>query len=218
MRPPLVVVTGTGTSVGKTHVAAALLAAWSRRGHIAGLKPIETGDGADGVLLGQMSTFHVKHEDAPYMLARPVSPHLAARAERVTIEPERVIAWVDRVRAAADGVLVELAGGLFSPLGPTLTNAELVPALRPDATLLVAPDRLGVLHDVAAVTRAAPRLLTAIVLNAPEPPDASTGTNAAELPVVTHLPVLGVLRRAPVGELVGEAERILESLLRKARP
>ena len=38
-----IVLVGTGTGVGKTHVACALLAAWSARADVVGLKPIETG-------------------------------------------------------------------------------------------------------------------------------------------------------------------------------
>ena len=64
--------------------------------------------------------------------------------------------------------------------------------------LLVAPDRLGVLHDVAAATRAAKAeglSLRGIIVVAPAERDASTGTNAAELSVVTTLPVLASMPR-----------------------
>jgi dethiobiotin synthetase len=206
----LVVITGTGTGIGKTHVAAALVRAWSAHGRVAGLKPVESGGTADGELLGQMSTFHVQRLHPPYMLARPVSPHLAAREEGRTIDPAVVTAWVDGIRVQADGAVVELAGGFFSPLAPGLTNAELAAALRPDAIVLVAPDRLGVLHDVGAVTRAAPGAFAGIVLSAPAHPDASTGTNAAELGLVTDVPVLGALPRAPITEL--DARSILARL------
>ncbi|HKQ70194.1 MAG TPA: hypothetical protein VJT73_12685, partial [Polyangiaceae bacterium] len=50
--------------------------------------------------------------------------------------------------------------------------------------LLVAPDRLGVLHDVTAslgLARARGFAPDALVLSTPGEPDASTGSNAAEL-------------------------------------
>jgi dethiobiotin synthetase len=50
--------------------------------------------------------------------------------------------------------------------------------------VLVAPDRLGVLHDVGACVRAAEAdgiMFAAVALSAPAQGDASTGTNAAEI-------------------------------------
>jgi dethiobiotin synthetase len=217
MTAPLLVVTGTGTGIGKTHVTAALLRAWSRvlveagvaAPEVAGIKPVESGvvsgSATDISTLEHASTFHVKRFSPPYMLARAVSPHLAARDEGRTIEAHVLRAYVDEVRAAAaHGVAVELAGGLFSPLAAGLNNADVARGLAADAVVLVAPDRLGVLHDVAAATRAATALgltLTGVVLVAPEHADASTGTNAAELPLATDLPLLAVVPRADVATL-----------------
>jgi dethiobiotin synthetase len=59
-------------------------------------------------------------------------------------------------------------------------------------TLLVAPDRLGVLHDVRATLLAARHVglsLDAVVLSAPATPDASTGRNGAELSRLGIVPV-----------------------------
>lgn len=206
---PLLLVTGTGTEIGKTHISRALLLAWRRvfpNHKVAGLKPVESGlnngIAADGSMLEQLSTFHVKQLRAPYLLERPVSPHLAARDEGRSIEVQPIVDYVNAVRAEADGVLVELAGGLFSPLGTNLTNADVAQALAPDAVLLVAPDRLGVLHDITAAYRAAgPNALQGVILVRPATPDSSTGTNAAELHVVCPLPVLAEVPRGGVESL-----------------
>ncbi|MEA2750691.1 MAG: dethiobiotin synthetase [Myxococcales bacterium] len=235
MTAPLVVVTGTGTGIGKTHAAVGLVLAWARllreagleRPEVAGLKPVETGvvDGAttDASTLEHASTFHVKRFPPPYMLARAVSPHLAAADEGRTIELAPIRDFVAAVRAAADAVVVELPGGLFSPLGPQLDNADVARGLAPDALLLVVPDRLGVLHDVAAATRAAHASglsITGIVMVAPEHADASTGTNAVELAVVTDVPVLAQLPRADVATLSARADlsAILGELVRTRTP
>jgi dethiobiotin synthetase len=230
----LIVVTGTGTGIGKTHLACALLEGFGRalreQGRaadgVAGLKPIETGVGAgirsDASQLEQASTFHVKRFPPPYMLTRAVSAHLAARDEGVRIEASLVRSYVESVRAEAEIVVVELPGGLFSPLGPSLSNAELTRALQPDNVILVAPDRLGVLHDVAATSRAAAAMelvLTGVVLVAPEHPDTSTGTNATELTVVTNLGVLASLPRADVAALAAreDLQALARSLLRSVQ-
>jgi 8-amino-7-oxononanoate synthase len=206
---PLVVVTGTGTEIGKTHVAEALLRAWGRHepeARLVGLKPVESGVSAeaktDAARLASASTFHVKQSG--YALRAPLSPHLAARAEGIEIDLGRVLASVDGARREADGVILELPGGLFTPIAPGKSNADLLATLSPDCVLLVAPNRLGVLHDVAAATRAArtiPVRIHGVILNAPETADASTGSNAAELTTTTGAVLLATLPRAPSAEL-----------------
>ena len=83
-RAALIVVTGTGTGIGKTHIAEAILRAWARHrpgARLIGLKPIESGVSVGAVTdsgrLAAASTFHVKQSG--YALSAPLSPHLAAR-------------------------------------------------------------------------------------------------------------------------------------------
>lgn len=164
----IVYVTGTGTDVGKTHVAAAL----ARASGLRAWKPIVSGGLEDVERLGAA---------APplHALRDALSPHLAARREGVTLSARAI------VDTTKDGSIVEGAGGLYSPLSDTETNADVARLYGVRAkVVLVAPDRLGVLHDVGACVRAAraDRIgFTAIALSAPAEPDASTGTNADEI-------------------------------------
>jgi dethiobiotin synthetase len=196
----IVVVTGTGTGIGKTHFAEALLLAAVPLGRVVGLKPVETGvlcPPTDADRLAAASTFHVKL--SAYRFEEPVSPHLAARWARKRISVARLAAAVHRAARHCTLVVVELAGGLFSPLSEREFNADLVRAIRPHKTMLVAPDRLGVLHDVVAATlaaRATRTRLDAVVLVAPDHTDPSTGRNASEVELVARLPVAQVLPRA----------------------
>lgn len=220
MRAPLLLVTGTGTEIGKTVVARGLVAAWASRDlRVAGLKPVESGrSGPDGDVeaLAHVATFHVTHSPPPYLLRDPVSPHLAARREGRVIEVGVISTWVDAARASADGVVVELPGGLFSPLSETATNADAALALGPTRVVLVAPDRLGVLHDAAATVRAARAaglVIDGLVLSAPAQPDASTGTNARELArVLSGTPILAVLPRAPAPVIAALLAPVLDTL------
>jgi dethiobiotin synthetase len=182
-----VVVIGTGTEIGKTHFSVALLRALKAHGiEAAGMKPIESGVGdgpTDAGALDEAGMFHVKHPP-PYRFAAPVSPHLAAEREGITIQLGPVLRWVEQ--SEAPWTVVETAGALLSPVSRALTNLDLTTALEPDAVVLVAPDRLGVLHDVTATLFAyrmlAPRLPEpVVVLQAPPSPDSSTTTNAEEL-------------------------------------
>ncbi len=182
-----VVVVGTGTGVGKTHLASTLVRALALLGQpVIGLKPVESGVGtgiSDAAHLEAAGSFHVKHPP-PYAFPDPVSPHLAARRAGVVISIPRVVSWV--VANAALWTIVESAGALLSPLSAKLTNLDLVLGLSPDAVILVGRDRLGILHEVCACRLAldvrAPSLpAPLVVLQPPEVPDASTGTNAEEL-------------------------------------
>lgn len=182
-----IVVIGTGTGIGKTHLGVALLTAAAQAGvSVAGLKPVESGVGtgvSDAALLDAAGTFHVKHPP-PYALATPISPHLAARREGVTIQLQQIVDWVAESEAA--WTLVETAGALLSPLSLAATNLDLAVALRPDAVVLVAPDRLGVLHDLTVTLfayrhlgRGLPEPIVALQPTAEA--DSSAGQNAAEV-------------------------------------
>lgn len=187
-----IVIVGTGTEIGKTHLGVALVTALVRQGQsVVGLKPVESGVepgemGADARALEAAGKSHVTRPQ-PYALVDAVSPHLAARREGVAIELEKIRQWVDAHHA--DWTIIETAGALLSPLGPSLTNLDLALSLKPDVWILVAPDRLGVLHEVAAChvvlrTLASPGLSPLVALQAPSTPDSSTGTNAEELRVL----------------------------------
>ncbi len=219
----LVVVSGTGTAIGKTHVAEALLLAWQRvDGRVVGLKPVESGafgaddPQSDGARLARASSFHVKHERVVF--PEPLSPHLCARLRGVVLGPDIFASAAAAARSQAEGAVLELPGGLFSPLAPALLNADVATALHPDALVLVAPDRLGVLHEVISAVRAAGAMslvIHAAVLVEPEHPDASTSLNAAELRLLSPDLVVTTLPRWPARRLALSSE--LDVILRMAR-
>ncbi len=215
-----VVVVGTGTEVGKTHVTCCLLACARRRGlRVQAYKPIATGvtdrcEDADlhGAALGSPS------RPPTFSYRRPVSPHLAAREEGRPIELEAIRRCADEMSAGSEWLIVEAAGGLFSPLGESITNVDLVRCLDPARVVLVAPDRLGVLHDVGAcvgAARARDVAFTALVLSAPRVPDDSTGTNARELERIGLGPVAAAFPHGSFEDTPSQAaaERVWRLLL-----
>jgi dethiobiotin synthetase len=196
VKQPRIVVVGTGTGIGKTSAGESLLKALAGL-HVpaTGLKPVESGIGHavtdSGRLAGASSM--PPRSPPPYAFEDAVSPHLAARRVGSTITLARIVQWVDTHSDRA--LLIETAGALLSPLGVGLTNLHLARALRPDVLVLVAPDRLGVLHEVSsallALRAVAEELPVPIVmLQPPVEADSSTGTNAAELVA------LGIVHRA----------------------
>lgn len=207
MTAKLVVFTGTGTGIGKTFLAVATVRTWGRLpAKVIGYKPFESGvtriEDTDGHLLDQASTFHVKPSLPMVRLKAAVSPHVAARIEGVNLDLGRVLDAVEHARGSgADALVMELPGGLFSPLTDDVLAVDFARRLAPDALVLVAPDRLGVLHDVLAATTAAAAhgvTVTHVLLSPVATTDGSTGTNAAELRRLVSIPVI---EAAPFGDM-----------------
>lgn len=198
---PRVVVLGTGTNVGKTYVTEALsraLQALRPDAAVVPVKPIESGylpgPDSDAARLARTASGAAPPNPHPlYGLDAPVSPHLAARRAGVgPIDPQAIASWLTRWETGVTShavssqlwSIVETAGALFSPLSPQATNFELALALEPGLWVLVAPDALGVLHDVRVTWEACARRGRQpdyLLLSAARPADASTGTNSDEL-------------------------------------
>jgi dethiobiotin synthase len=112
------VIVGTGTDVGKTVVAATLLARYGPEIPLAYWKPVATGarDGRDTATVEALAGDRAAILAESYLFEEPVSPHLAARLAGRRIEPAALLADFDRHRAGARTLVIETAGGLLVPL------------------------------------------------------------------------------------------------------
>ena len=127
-------VTGTDTEVGKTVASCALLQAAAREGfNTAGYKPVASGSemlaeglrNSDALALQQNSTVMLNYAEVnPYTFAEPTSPHIVSRDEQRPINPVVLSAGLSALEKKADWVLVEGAGGWYTPLSDTLTFAD----------------------------------------------------------------------------------------------
>jgi dethiobiotin synthetase len=202
----VVVVTGTGTEIGKTVVTAAIAALAG--GRVAVLKPAQTGvvDGEAGDIA------EVRRLAGPVTgveLARypqPLAPATAARLSGAApVRPAAVAAAAEELAQDHDLVLVEGAGGLlvrYDEAGSTLAD---VAAALAAPVLVVTHAGLGTLN-VAALTaealsaRAVP-CLGAVIGSWPAQPDLASRCNVADLPDVMAAPLLGALpERAGVSD------------------
>jgi dethiobiotin synthetase len=158
-------ITGTDTGVGKTFVAVGLTRVFVARGlRAAVMKPVAAGsiatpDGArndDALELSGASNVEASYEDVnPWLLATPASPHLAARADGVSVRQEPVLASDWRLAERSDVLLVEGAGGWLAPISATATMADIAESLALPVILVVGM-RLGCLNH-ALLTRDAIR-------------------------------------------------------------
>lgn len=223
----IVIGTGTGVGKTYVSTALARSLQLIVQGPIVALKPVETGvargAATDAGALAMAGSPEASPGAPRYAFTPAVSPHIAARQSTTSISVAAIAQWVESATHSAlhrttlhyhargvtfeslpheerpAGVcVIETAGGLLSPLTDIETNFELARALDPAVWVLVAPDRLGVLHDVRATweaARARGRTPDHLVLSAPEAPDESTGTNAVELPRLGLPPPQAVVRR-----------------------
>ncbi len=156
-------VTGTDTGVGKTLVTAALLRSLRNSGvTVAGMKPVAAGAVAgpegpandDALLLQAESS--VRHPYAtvnPWLFEPAIAPHIAAAEANTAIDTDRIVRAHDELRASADVVLAEGAGGFLVPLDASRSFAEL-PRLLGMEILLVVGLRLGCLNHALLTTEA----------------------------------------------------------------
>ena len=143
-------ITGTGTDVGKTLVAAIVTEAL----HADYWKPVQAGyaDGTDSLRIRQMisnktTTIHPEL----YRLKMPASPHIAAPAENKRISISEIIAHLPETK---NQLIIEGAGGLMVPLNEKELILTLIKKLKA-RVVIVSKNELGSINH---------SLLTAAVL------------------------------------------------------
>jgi dethiobiotin synthetase len=196
-------ITGTGTEVGKTFVAALIAKQLVAEGVRVGVyKPAASGCrddvSDDAVALWEAAGRPLTLDDVcPQRFTAPLAPHLAAREESRRVDAALLRSGYEVWRETYDFVLVEGAGGLMSPLSDDDYNADLAHDLGLPV-VIVAANRLGVINDVmqTLITAEAKGLRVAgVVLNDTSAAgDASRATNAAELTQRMSAPLLGCVK------------------------
>jgi dethiobiotin synthetase len=185
-------VTGTDTGVGKTVVAAAIVAALRARGMtVTALKPVITGldEPADPVwprdheLLGRAAG--CSPADVALLSYGPaVSPHLAAELSARPIDVpalrERVIAAIDPARRDEELLVVEGVGGLLVPLSDGYDVRDLARDIGLPVVIVARPG-LGTINHTLLTLEAARRAdlsVAGVVLTPwPEHPDEIARSN-----------------------------------------
>lgn len=170
-------VAGTGTDLGKTHVACAVLEAARARGmKVDAFKPVVSGfdpdapDDSDPARLARaLDRPEAWREVSPRRYRAPLAPNIAARLEGDTLRMDDLVSdcrdWLSK--RDVDLALIEGAGGVMSPMTDTATNLDLMSALGLPV-LLVAGSYLGTashLLTALEVVRARGLTVAAIVVS-----------------------------------------------------
>jgi dethiobiotin synthetase len=187
----VLVISGTGTSVGKTMVTAALAAL---NPSCAVVKPVQTGDDSDISEVRRLSGVTDTHELASY--PDPLSPEAGARTSG--LKPPDLSSMAAYIRALGNQlVLVEGAGGLlvrYDPSGSTIADLA---AMLDAPVLVVVAAGLGTLNHTA-LTLEALRLrglacAGVVVGSWPASPGLAERENLRDLRTLADGPLAGLL-------------------------
>lgn len=206
-------VVGSDTGVGKTHVACALARALHSGGIKVGVyKPAASGVWIPAELARQDSGGETSAvaEDAwklwsaagrpgrlaevcPQTYAAPLAPYLAARQEHRTVDVDLLARGLERWKGC-DCLIVEGAGGWFSPLAEDCSNADLAKIWQLPL-IVTAANRIGVINQVRLVVHAIesdpsnPPIAGVVLNQLSDHGDESALLNAVELSKYSKQPI-----------------------------
>lgn len=208
MTPRSYFITGTDTGVGKT-VCTCRLAHELREKQlrVAAYKPVCSGAElqADSShcwsdvesLYAATNRLFPRDRICPQAFRDPLSPPIAAANEGRHVDESLLLDGFRWLADRSDVVLVEGAGGFYSPISINWLNADLAERLGLPV-LIVAPNQLGTINQTLLTIEAVRRRnleVAGVVLNqVRENPDLSADTNADEIQrrgqvcIVDHIP------------------------------
>lgn len=205
-------ITGTGTDIGKTWLACALLRHWRGEGRqpaawkpvLSGFDPLSPQASDAGALLAalgrEVSTAKLD-AIAPWRFKAPLSPDMAAAREGRRVDFDELVAF-SRSAIAGPGrpLLIEGVGGVMAPLDSQHTVRDWIAASGLPC-VLVAGSYLGCLSHTLTALEALQKVgagITAIAVN--ETPGSTVGLDATMESLSHHaagVPLVAIARRSP---------------------
>ncbi|MCW9046553.1 MAG: dethiobiotin synthase [Gammaproteobacteria bacterium] len=204
-------VTGTDTNVGKTYIACQIASALKQKNiNVIPRKPVETGcELINGVLLADDANLLLKasqstsslNDVCAYRFTQAISPKVAAKLSGEPLSLKQLNTACIKNISDNDFLLVEGAGGFYSPICENALNADLAGELNLPI-ILVAEDRVGAVNQVLLTIDAIEKYqlaICAIILNSTETkPQNKLSNNASEIKAITPHPVFSVAYKKPL--------------------
>ena len=204
-------VTGTGTDIGKSFVAAGLIRHLRKIGRpVEALKPVVSGFDPDepaasdpGALLAALGRA-ISHPEieriSPWRFRAPLSPDLAAAREGRTLDYNQLIAFSQRcISAAKDVLLIEAVGGVMAPLDDRHTVLDWMTVLR-IPVVLVTGSYLGTIsHTLTALHVLAQRNVEVSSIAVSETPGSAVSLSDSTITIgrfAVPIEVIGIPRLA----------------------
>jgi dethiobiotin synthetase len=198
-------ITGTDTGVGKTWVSVRLIHALRALGlELIPRKPVESGWSEDvtdtdawrlanaaGLTVDDQSQAAVLDKVCPYRFRAALSPPRAASLEGRELRIANLAGACPTKVLEGQAMLVEGAGGFYSPIAQDGLNADLAQVLGLPV-ILVAEDRVGCINHILLVAEAIKRrslTLAGVILN-PKSPPVDGMDNLSDLLAWLNIPIL----------------------------
>lgn len=208
-------ITGADTDVGKTYIACQIVKQLRALGvEIETRKPVESGCtlSTTGELLTHDAAALQQANDqresieriAAFRYRAALAPHRAARLENQQLFLERLIETCVRDETS-HRIIIEGAGGFYSPLAENGLNADLASALQLPV-IIVVNDRIGAVNQTLMTVQAVQSRhlpIAAIVLNQMDSASDTAMDNAADLKSYCDLPLLRCGYNASLPALFG---------------
>jgi len=204
-------ITGTGTEVGKTFVAASLIRHLRQLGRsVEAIKPVVSGFDPErsatsdpGLLLqalGFPATLPNIERISPWRFRAPISPDAAARREGLRIDVDEVVAFCrSAVEQRQEILLIEGVGGIMVPLDEQRTILDVMMALRLPL-ILVAGSYLGTIsHTLTALDALFRRDMSLLAIIVSETPGATVPLEETVAAIGRFADPVIVLPRAQTG-------------------
>jgi dethiobiotin synthetase len=214
--PKYLFLTGTNTDVGKTFIGTKLIKDLNKKYNYLAFKPIETGCRKKGSKLipADSSKYHsilskVMTLDAlnPFRFVPPVSPYLAIKRARKRIYIKDYCEKLKMISKDAP-VLLEGAGGAFSPLALDGLNIDLMKMIK-SINILIIKDELGCISSAISNILAFEKYkvrLDLLILNTQKENDMD---NLKEIKKYTDIPIVNYMKLSDIKTIQNKINKIL---------
>jgi dethiobiotin synthetase len=203
-KPPKLFFAGTDTDVGKTYVASLAARVIVDDGIKLGVyKPVASGCHTEqGQLIAEDAVSLWKAAGKPLSLEQvcpqrfkaPLAPPEAAALEKTQVDRGKLMDGIKIWEKNSELVIVEGAGGLFSPLADGILNIDLADQLNAPV-IVVAANRLGAIHQTLATCEAAAKRgiqpIGIVLCDPTGTADGSATTNSEQIEKYCSVPILG---------------------------
>ena len=214
--PKYLFLTGTNTDVGKTFIGTKLIKELNKKYNYLAFKPIETGCRKKGSKLipADSSKYHsilskvmTLDELNPFRFVPPVSPYLAIKKARKRIY---IKDYYEKLKMISKDtpVLLEGAGGAFSPLALDGLNIDLMKMIK-SINILIIKDELGCISSAISNVLAFEKYkvrLDLLVLNTQKKNDMD---NLKEIKKYTDIPIVNYMKPSDIKTIQNKINKIL---------
>ena len=214
--PKYLFLTGTNTDVGKTFIGTKLIKDLNKKYNYLAFKPIETGCKKKGSKLipADSSKYHsilskvmTLDELNPFRFVPPVSPYLAIKRVRKKVFIKDYFEKLKMISKDAP-VLLEGAGGAFSPLALDGLNIDLMKMIK-SINILIIKDELGCISSAISNVLAFEKYkvrLDLLVLNTQKKNDMD---NLKEIKKYTDIPIVNYTKISDIKTIKNKINKIL---------